>query len=180
VHSLGSADVLDRGFHHRGHALMHRVRVIAFDEERRPAATAQELLQFLALDAREHRGIADLVAIQVQIGSTAPSVTGSRNLLDCQEVAKGPVSASPSPITQATISPGIVKGGAKGVAQGITQFAAFVNRSGSRRRHMARNAAGKENCLNSSLSPASSWVTLGYTSLHVPSRYTLPTIAGPP
>ena len=41
--------------------LMHRVRIIALDEERRPSATAQELAQFLTLDAREHGRIADLV-----------------------------------------------------------------------------------------------------------------------
>ena len=41
------------------------------------------------------------------MGSTAPSVTGSRNLLKCQAEANGPVSASPSPKTQATISSGV-------------------------------------------------------------------------
>ena len=63
---LDPLDLFDRGFHHGRHAFMHQLRVIAFDEERRPAATAQELFQFLALNAREHRGIADLVAIQMQ------------------------------------------------------------------------------------------------------------------
>ena len=63
---LDPLDLLDRRIHGRGHALMHGVRIVAFDEPRRPAAAAQELLQFLALDARKHRGIADLVAIQVQ------------------------------------------------------------------------------------------------------------------
>ena len=41
------------------------------------------------------------------IGSTAPSVIGSRNLFDCQAVASGPVSASPSPTTQATMRSGL-------------------------------------------------------------------------
>ena len=43
------------------------------------------------------------------MGSTAPSVIGFRNLLECQAVAKGPVSASPSPTTQATIRLGLSK-----------------------------------------------------------------------
>ncbi len=63
---LDAPDIFDRGFHHGRHALMHGVGIIAFDEKRRPAATAQELFQFLALNAREHRGIADLIAIQMQ------------------------------------------------------------------------------------------------------------------
>ena len=41
------------------------------------------------------------------MGSTAPSVTGLRNLLECQAVASGPVSASPSPTTQAAIRVGL-------------------------------------------------------------------------
>ena len=43
------------------------------------------------------------------MGRTAPSVAGSRNLLECQEVASGPVSASPSPTTQATTRSGLSK-----------------------------------------------------------------------
>ena len=41
------------------------------------------------------------------MGSTAPSVMGLTNLLPCHEVASGPVSASPSPTTQAAISSGL-------------------------------------------------------------------------
>ena len=41
------------------------------------------------------------------MGSTAPSVAASRNLFECQAVASGPVSASPSPTTQATINSGL-------------------------------------------------------------------------
>src|SRR5579864_242902 len=44
-----------------------------------------------------------------KIGSTAPSRAGFRNLLACQEVARGPVSDSPSPTTAATINSGLSK-----------------------------------------------------------------------
>ena len=43
------------------------------------------------------------------MGRTTPSVTGFRNLFECQLVASGPVSASPSPTTQATIRSGLSK-----------------------------------------------------------------------
>jgi hypothetical protein len=43
------------------------------------------------------------------MGSTAPSVTGFRNLFECQLVASGPVSASPSPTTHATTRSGLSK-----------------------------------------------------------------------
>src|SRR3974377_493506 len=41
------------------------------------------------------------------MGSTAPSRIGLRNLFECQAVASGPVSASPSPTTQATMRSGL-------------------------------------------------------------------------
>jgi hypothetical protein len=55
-------------------------------------------------------------------------------------VASAPVSASPSPMMQATIRSGLSKCSAKGVDQGITQFAAFMDRPGSFRRDMTRYA----------------------------------------
>lgn len=41
------------------------------------------------------------------IGSTTPSVTGFINLFNCQDVASGPVSASPSPTTTVAIKSGL-------------------------------------------------------------------------
>lgn len=42
-------------------------------------------------------GFAILYPFECRIGSTAPSRMGFRNLLECRDVARGPVSASPSP-----------------------------------------------------------------------------------
>ena len=52
-------------------------------------------------------GLAILKPFRCRMGSTAPSVMGFMNLLPCQEVASGPVSASPSPTTQAAIRLGL-------------------------------------------------------------------------
>src|SRR5882724_9727230 len=52
-------------------------------------------------------GLAILYPFRCRIGSTAPSCAGLRNLFECQAAASGPVSASPSPITQATIRSGL-------------------------------------------------------------------------
>jgi hypothetical protein len=57
--------------------------------------------------------------------------------------------------------PRVVECGAKGVAERISEFAALVDGAGRRRRDMARNAAGKENCLKSRFIPASSWLMSG-------------------
>ena len=56
-------------------------------------------------------------------------MAGLRNLFECQAVASGPVSASPSPTTQATMSSGIVERRAERVAQRIAELAAFVDAS---------------------------------------------------
>src|SRR5271155_3167379 len=52
-------------------------------------------------------GLLILKPLRCRIGSTAPSLIGFSSLLDCHAVASGPVSASPSPMTQATIRSGL-------------------------------------------------------------------------
>ena len=54
-------------------------------------------------------GLAILYPFKCKIGKTAPSCLGLINLFSCQEVANGPVSASPSPMTQAAIKVGLSK-----------------------------------------------------------------------
>ncbi len=48
------------------HFLMHRRRVVAFDEVRFVAVPDQQRFQFFVRNARENRGIRDLVAVEVQ------------------------------------------------------------------------------------------------------------------
>src|ERR1035437_1019687 len=52
-------------------------------------------------------GLGILYPLRCRIGCTAPSVHALRNLLERHAVANGPVSASPSPTTQATMRPGL-------------------------------------------------------------------------
>ena len=63
-----------------------------------------------SFDSRERMvGLEILNPLRSKIGKTAPSLIGLMNLLDCHEVASGPVSASPSPTTAATIKSGLSK-----------------------------------------------------------------------
>src|ERR1700722_5367292 len=57
---LNRMDLLDGCFDGLGHETMHHFRLVALDEQRIPAATAKELIQFLVLDAREDCRVADL------------------------------------------------------------------------------------------------------------------------
>src|SRR5205814_2180991 len=51
--------------------LVHRGRVVALDEVRRVAVTAHQGFQLVMVDAGEHRGVGDLVAVEVQDGQHA-------------------------------------------------------------------------------------------------------------
>ena len=50
----------------RRHQLVHRLRIVAFDEIGAVAVAAHQLLELLAADAGQHRRVGDLVAVQVQ------------------------------------------------------------------------------------------------------------------
>ncbi len=47
---------------------MHDRRLASFDEVRAPAVAHQKRFELLARDARQNRGIGDLVAVEVQNG----------------------------------------------------------------------------------------------------------------
>src|SRR4051794_1364912 len=52
-------------------------------------------------------GLLILYPLRCRIGKTAPSRIGFRNLFECQDVASGPVSDSPSPATTVTSRSGL-------------------------------------------------------------------------
>ena len=136
-------DILDGGVESGGHEFVHLLRLVPFHKVRRPATAPQELLQFLMLDAGEYGWITDLVPVQVQnwqhravrfrIQEFVGMPRGSQRRRFCLAVAND---AGDDQI-------GIVECGTKGMAQRITQLAAFVNRSRRRRRNMAGDPSGK-------------------------------------
>src|ERR1700758_381627 len=52
----------------RGHSLMHTGDIAALHEVRSPAVAAEQVFQLLARNARQQRGVVDLVAIQMKDG----------------------------------------------------------------------------------------------------------------
>lgn len=66
------------------------------------AHAVEELVQLFVGDAGQDRRVGDLVAVEVQ--DRQDDAVGARlmSLLDCQPVASGPVSASPSPTMAGT------------------------------------------------------------------------------
>ena len=92
---------------------MHLRGIVAFDEMRLVAISDEQGFELFVRDAREDGRIGDLVAVQMEDRQDRAVLTGLRNLFECQDVASGPVSASPSPTMTATIRSGIVECGAE-------------------------------------------------------------------
>ena len=122
---------------------MHRFRVIPFYEIRLPTAASEELLQLFALDARQHSGIADLVAVEVQDGEHGAIGDGVEELVGLPRRRQRPGLRFPVADYTGDDQSRIVEGGAEGVADRIPQFPAFVNRprKDCSRSHMAGNSA---------------------------------------
>src|SRR5205814_6659145 len=115
-------------------------------------------------------GLAILYPLRFRIGSTAPSVSGLRNLLECHAVASGPVSASPSPTTQATTRSGLSNTAPNAWLSEYPNSPPSWIEPGHSGEAWLGIPPGNENWVNSFFGPASSRVMFGYTSLYVPSR----------
>jgi hypothetical protein len=61
-------------------------------------------------------GFAIFQPFKCRIGSTVPSSAGFKNLFECQLAASAPVSASPSPMAQATSASGLSNAAPKACA----------------------------------------------------------------
>ena len=76
------------------------------------------------------------------MGRTAPSVMGLRNLLECQDAAAEPVSASPSPTMQADDEVGIVECCAIGVKERVAELTTLMDGAGNIRGVVRGDAVG--------------------------------------
>src|SRR5262245_10757752 len=59
-------DLADTMLYGRRHRLMHRVGIRSFHEVGCPAVTPEQVLQFLARNTSEQRGVIDLVSVEVK------------------------------------------------------------------------------------------------------------------
>ena len=123
-------DFVNGPLYRRGHELMHRGRVVALDEVRRPTASAEKLLEFIVLDTRQNGRIAYLVAIEMQDrqhGTVRHRI---------EELVGVPCGGQRAGFRLAVADDArydqvrIVERGAEGMTEGIAELAAFVNGPG--------------------------------------------------
>ena len=155
--------------------------IVAGDEIRVPTAAGEERGELVVGNARQDRGIGDLVAVEVQDRE-------HRAVAHRVEELVGVPTRRQRPRLGLTVADDarddeirIVERGTERVAQRVAELAAFVH--GARRlgRNVARDATGKgelpeqrEHALRVHR------VTDGYVSVYEPSSQVLARIAGPP
>ena len=128
-----------------GHEPVHALRVVAARRSTAVAVATEELTRAPRRSMRARIvGFGDLVAVQVQDRQHGAVARGVQELVRrASSVASGPVSASPSPTTQATIRSGLSKAAPNACDSAVAELAALVDRARRLGRHVARNAAGK-------------------------------------
>ena len=140
---LDVADLADHAIERRRHQAMHDRRIVTLDVMRIEAVSAQQRVQLVVRNACEHRGIGDLVAVQMQDRQHGAVARG------IDELVRVPARGERAGFRLAVADDArddevrIVEGGAIGVRERVTELAAFVDRSGRLGGRMARDAARK-------------------------------------
>ncbi len=140
---LDRANLGDRLVEGGGHFLVHLFGVIAFDEVGRVAVSPKQRLQFFVADAREDRGVGDLVAVQVEDRQ-------HRAVADrVQELVRMPGRGERTGLGLSVAHDtghdqlGIVERHAVGVRERIAELAALVDRARRFRSDVATDVAGE-------------------------------------
>ncbi len=136
-------DPADARVHGCGHRLVDRGGIVARDDVRLVPVPAEERVEILRRDAREQRGVGDLVLVELEDRYHA-AVTGG-----VQELRRVPARRQRAGLRLAVADdaehdqPRVVERGADGVQQCVAELAAFVERARCLGRAVARDPAGE-------------------------------------
>ena len=140
---LDVANLAERRFKRRRHELMHRTRLMPLDEMGLISVAAKQQFKLLMADARQHRRIGDLVAVEVQDRQHGAVTDRIEELVRMPARGHGPRFRFAIAHHRGDDEVGIVEGRAIGVRERIAKLAALVDRAWRLGRDMARNPAGK-------------------------------------
>ncbi len=130
---------------------MHRVRVAAFHEVRLVAVATEQMIELFVTDAREHAGVRDLVAVQVQ--DRQHHAIGQR----IQELVGVPTRGQRAGFRFAIADDAghdqvrIVESRAECMRQRVTELAAFMDRAGRFWCNVTRDSARERELLEQPL-----------------------------
>src|SRR2546426_3564296 len=169
---LMRSNFCDAVFHRSRHGLVHAFRIRSLNEVWRPAISAHEAFQFLVADARQQGRVIDLVAVQVKDGQYRSIANGTQELVDvprsCQRSGFRFTVSNHSSDNQVRV----IERSAAGVGKHISQFAAFVDRTGSLWRAVTADATWErklfEELVQATFVFALFGIDLGVRSLEIP------------
>lgn len=148
----------------RRHGLVHAVEVVALYEVGRPAVPPKQVLELLVADARENRGVVDLVPVEVQHRQHRAVRDG------IQELGTVPARGQRARLGLAVADHGqrdevrMVEDAAERVADGVAQLAALVDTPGGLGGRVRADAAGEREPLEEALHALD---VLGFVRVHL-------------
>ena len=127
---LDAGDVVEHRVKGCGELLVHGGRVVAADEVGFVAVAAHQFGQLGLGDARQHGGVGDLVAVEVQDRQHGAVPGRVEELVGVPAGGERPGFGFSVADHAQREQVGVVEHGAVGVDEGIAEFAAFVDRAG--------------------------------------------------
>ena len=138
---LDLVDLLDHGIHDGCHLLMDHRGIVALDDIGMVPVSLHQGEQLRPRDARQDRRVRDLVAVQVQDRKDRPVVDRVEELVRMPARGQRPGLGFAVADDAADDEVGVVECGAVGMRERVTEFAAFVDRTGRLGRHVTRDPA---------------------------------------
>ena len=126
---------------------MHAVDIGPFHEIRSPAVTSKQVFQFLVRNSCRDGGIVDLVSIQMKNGQNRSIACRVQIFVDVPRRRKRSGLGFSIAHDRRHNQFGIVKRRATCMRENVAEFTPFVNGSGSLRRAVAADSAGKRKLL---------------------------------
>ncbi len=148
---LVRTDLADGALQCRRHLLVHLGRVVAFDEIRRVAVADEQRFELLVADSRQHRGIRDLVAVQVQNRQHGAVADGVDELVRMPRGGERSRLGLAVPHDAGDDQIGVVERHAVGVREAVAELAALMDGPWRLRRHVAADVARKRELLEEPL-----------------------------
>jgi hypothetical protein len=143
---------------------MYGLRFVALHQVRVVSVPVQQGGQLVVADAREHRRVGDLVAVQVQDRQHGAVADRVEQLVDVPR--RGQRAGFGLAVTDhaGRDEVGVVQHGSVRVRERIPEFSAFMDRAGRLRCDMGRDAAGerelREEALHAPLVAGDPWIDL--------------------
>ena len=137
--ALDVTDLKQNAVERPGKTLMHECGIVTLNKMRIVTVATQQLRQFLAADAGQHRRVGDLEPVQMKDRKYRAVACGVQEFVGMPTSRESPGLSFAIADDAADDQIRVIEGGTIGMSQRISQFAALVNRAGGFRRYVAGN-----------------------------------------